>query len=77
MKILYPVQIEKVNRNNNERRFAFATHNMQKAVERTEKMIESNLIGEIEETGTEFDAPYKKIMPPNQVGDYTGGEYPK
>ena len=40
-------------------------------------MIESNLIGEIEETGTEFDAPYKKILPPNQVGDSTGGEYPK
>ena len=50
---------------------------MKKAVERTEKMIECNLIGEIEETGTEFDAPYIKIMPPNQVGDYTGGDYPK
>lgn len=63
--MLYPVQIPKTQRNNNERRFVFAGKQMKKNVEIIEKMVENHWIGDIPQTGTEFDAPYAKELLPN------------
>jgi hypothetical protein len=72
-----PVQIPKVICSDNERRFELATSQMKSHVLTVEKKIELKWLQDIETTGTEFECNYRVPMPKNEVGDYTGGEFPK
>lgn len=66
-----------MNYSDNERRFELAANAMKHHVEVTEKKIELKWLEDIETTGTEFECNYKVPLPKNEVGDYTGGEFPK
>lgn len=38
---------------------------MKKTVELTERMVDKHWIGDIPQTGTVYDAPYARELPPN------------
>jgi hypothetical protein len=50
---------------------------MKQHVDTLEKKIELKWLSDIDTTGTEFETNHKVKLPMNEVGDYTGGDFPR